>query len=71
MKKSNVAIGIICTLHIVLFEFAATAKLPDYYNFQFGLTETSIISYCVIILAWGISPQHQKRRTSPNIPASA
>lgn len=54
MKKSNVAIGIICTLNIVLFVYAATAKLLDYYNFQFGLTESPFIASFAGILAWAV-----------------
>jgi hypothetical protein len=66
MKKSNVAIEIICTLHIVLFVNAATAKLPDHYNFQFGFTESPLI---ISLLAWCIYLHHRQRRTSFNIPA--
>ena len=44
MKRSNVAMGIICTLNITLFIYAATAKLLDYYEFHFGLTFTIYIA---------------------------
>lgn len=54
MKRSNVAMGIICTLIITLFVYAATAKLLDYYNFQFGLTESPFIAPFANILAWGV-----------------
>lgn len=54
MKRSNVAMGIICTLIITLFVYAATAKLLDYYNFQFGLTESPFIAPFANILAWGL-----------------
>ncbi|WP_207513512.1 MauE/DoxX family redox-associated membrane protein [Longitalea luteola] len=54
MKKSNVALGIICTLNIILFVYAATAKLLDYYNFQFGLSESPFIAPFASELAWGV-----------------
>ena len=54
MKRSNVAMGIICTLNITLFVYAATAKLLDYYNFQFGLTESPFIAPFANILAWAV-----------------
>ena len=54
MKRSNVAMGIICTLNITLFVYAATAKLLDYYNFQFGLTESPFIAPFASILAWAV-----------------
>ncbi len=54
MKRSNVVMGIICTLNITLFVYAAIAKLIDYYNFQFGLTESPIIAPFASILAWAV-----------------
>lgn len=54
MKKSNVAIMIICTLIIALFVYASTAKLLDYYNFQFGLSESPFIAPFADILAWAV-----------------
>ncbi|HEX6431552.1 MAG TPA: MauE/DoxX family redox-associated membrane protein [Niastella sp.] len=54
MKKSNVAIVIICTLIIALFVYASTAKLLDYYNFQFGLSESPFIAPFANILAWAV-----------------
>ena len=54
MKKSNVAIVIICTLIIALFVYASTAKLLDYYNFQFGLSESPFIARYANILAWAV-----------------
>ena len=54
MKRSNVAMGIICTLNITLFVYAATAKLLDYYNFQFGLTESPFIAPFASLLAWAV-----------------
>jgi hypothetical protein len=54
MKRSNVAMGIICTLNITLFVYAATAKLLDYYEFHFGLTESPIIAPFANILAWAV-----------------
>jgi len=54
MKRSNVAMGIICTFNITLFVYAAIAKLLDYYNFQFGLTESPFIAPFAIILAWAV-----------------
>jgi hypothetical protein len=54
MKKSNVALMIICTLIIALFVYAATTKLLDYYNFHFGLTESPFIAPFAGILAWAV-----------------
>jgi uncharacterized membrane protein YphA (DoxX/SURF4 family) len=54
MKKSNVAITVICTMIIVLFVYAATTKLLDYYNFQFGLSESPFIAPFASILAWAL-----------------
>jgi uncharacterized membrane protein YphA (DoxX/SURF4 family) len=54
MKKSNVAIVIICTLIIALFVYASTAKLLDYYNFRFGLSESPFIAPFANILAWAV-----------------
>ena len=87
MKRSNVAMGIICILNITLFVYAATAKLLDYYEFHFGLTEspfiapfanilawgTHIIFNCFFIAlsAWGIYLQREKRRTPTHLPALA
>lgn len=54
MKKSNAALMIICTLIIALFVYTASAKLLDYYNFHFGLTESPFIAPFADILAWAI-----------------
>jgi uncharacterized membrane protein YphA (DoxX/SURF4 family) len=54
MKKSNAVIMIICTLVIGLFVYAATSKLLDYYNFQFGLSESPFIAPFANILAWAV-----------------
>lgn len=54
MKKSNAVIMIICTLIITLFVYTASAKLLDYYNFHFGLTESPFIAPFADILAWAI-----------------
>jgi uncharacterized membrane protein YphA (DoxX/SURF4 family) len=54
MKKSNAVIMIICTLIIALFVYAATSKLFDYYNFQFGLSESPFIAPFANILAWAV-----------------
>jgi hypothetical protein len=54
MKKSNAAIMIICTLIITLFVYTASAKLLDYYNFHFGLTESPFIAPFANVLAWAI-----------------
>jgi uncharacterized membrane protein YphA (DoxX/SURF4 family) len=54
MKKSNVAITVICTMIIVLFVYAATTKLLDYYNFQSGLSESPFIAPFASILAWAL-----------------
>ncbi|OQP58182.1 hypothetical protein A3860_07610 [Niastella vici] len=54
MKKSNMAMGIICTLNIILFIYAASAKLLDFYNFQFSLSESPFIAPFAGILAWAV-----------------
>jgi uncharacterized membrane protein YphA (DoxX/SURF4 family) len=54
MKKSNAVIMIICTLIIALFVYAATSKLFDYYNFEFGLSESPFIAPFASILAWAV-----------------
>lgn len=54
MKKSNAAIMIISTLIIALFVYTAGAKLLDYHNFHFGLTESPFIAPFADILAWAI-----------------
>jgi uncharacterized membrane protein YphA (DoxX/SURF4 family) len=54
MKKSNAVIMIICTLIIALFVYAATSKLFDYYNFQFGLSESPFIAPFAPILSWAV-----------------
>ena len=54
MKKSNAAIVIICTLIIILFVYTASAKLLDYYNFQFGLSESPFIAPFANLLAWAV-----------------
>ncbi len=54
MKKSNAAIVIICTLIIALFVYTASAKLLDYYNFQFGLSESPFIAPFANLLAWAV-----------------
>lgn len=54
MKRQNMAILVVCTLYIALYVYAATAKLLDYYNFQFGLTESPFIAPFAGILAWAV-----------------
>lgn len=54
MKKSNVALMIIYTLIIALFVYASTAKLFDYYNFQFGLSESPFIAPFANMLTWAV-----------------
>jgi hypothetical protein len=44
MKRVNIAILIICTLIIGLFVYTAMAKLLDYSNFRFGLSESPFIA---------------------------
>lgn len=53
MKKKFI-VGIVSLLHIVLFVYAALAKLTDYYNFQFGLSESPLIAPFAPVLAWAV-----------------
>jgi hypothetical protein len=52
MKRVNRAILIICTLIITLFVYTAVAKLSDYSNFQFGLSESPFIASFAGPLSW-------------------
>lgn len=52
--KRKIFIGIACALHIVLFVYAALAKLTDYSNFQFGLSESPFIAPMAGMLAWAV-----------------
>jgi hypothetical protein len=52
MKRVNVAILIICTLIIALFIYTAVAKLLDYSNFRFGLSESPLIASFAGPLSW-------------------
>jgi uncharacterized membrane protein YphA (DoxX/SURF4 family) len=46
--------GIVSLLLILLMVYAAQAKLRDYYNFQFGLSESPIIAPFAGVLAWAV-----------------
>ncbi len=48
----KIFVGIASLLHILLFVYAAWAKLADYANFQFGLSESPYIAPFAGILAW-------------------
>lgn len=50
----RIAILIIALLHIALFAYAAISKLTDYYNFEFGISESPYISPFAGFLAWAI-----------------
>lgn len=50
----KVFVGIVSLLLIVLFVYAAWAKLADYSNFQFGLSESPFIARFSGILAWAV-----------------
>lgn len=52
MKRVNTAILIICTLIMMLFVYTAVAKLLDYSNFRFSLTESPFIAPFAGLLAW-------------------
>jgi hypothetical protein len=54
MKRVNNAILIICTLIMMLFVYTAVAKLTDYSNFRFSLTESPFIAPYAGLLAWSI-----------------
>ncbi|MBO9565456.1 MAG: hypothetical protein J7621_21950 [Niastella sp.] len=47
-------VGIVSLLLILLMVYAAQAKLRDYYNFQFGLSESPIIAPFAGVLAWAV-----------------
>lgn len=53
MKKPFI-VGIISLLLILLMVYAALAKLNDYANFQFGLSESPIIAPFAGILVWAV-----------------
>ena len=47
-------VGIISLLLILLMVYAAWAKLNDYYNFRFGLSESPIIAPFANMLVWAV-----------------
>jgi hypothetical protein len=53
MKQRAIVI-IFSILLIALYLYAAITKLTDYYNFQFGLSESPFISQYAGILSWAI-----------------
>ena len=52
--KKNLITPVIAVLVIILFVYAALAKLTDYANFKFGLSESPLIAPFAGILAWAI-----------------
>lgn len=52
--KKNLISPVITLLVIILFVYAALAKLSDYANFQFGLSESPLIAPFAGFLAWAI-----------------
>jgi hypothetical protein len=50
----GIFIILITLLHVALFLYAAVSKLMDYYNFEFGLSESPFISAFAGILAWTV-----------------
>lgn len=52
--KRNLFIGITTVLLIILFVYASVAKLSDYENFKFGLSESPFISPFAGILSWAV-----------------
>lgn len=52
--KNNLFVYLICVLIAALLAYAAIAKLVDYYNFQFGLSESPLIAPLAPVLAWAL-----------------
>ena len=52
--KRNLITPVISILVIILFVYAALAKLSDYANFKFGLSESPLIAPFAGFLAWAI-----------------
>lgn len=52
--KKNLISPVIAVLVIILFVYAALAKLSDYANFKFGLSESPLIAPFAGFLAWAI-----------------
>ena len=50
----RIGILIIVILHVALFAYAAISKLTDYYNFEFGISESPFISQFAGLLAWAV-----------------
>lgn len=50
----RIGILIIVLLHVALFAYAAISKLTDYYNFEFGISESPFISPFAGLLAWAV-----------------
>lgn len=47
-------VGMVSLLHIILFVYASLEKLFDYYNFQFGISESPFIAPFAPVLAWAV-----------------
>lgn len=52
--KRNLITPVIAVLVIILFVYAALAKISDYANFYFGLSESPLISPFAGFLAWAL-----------------
>lgn len=52
--NKTLLVGIVSLLLILLMVYAALAKLNDFYNFRFGLSESPIIAPFAGILAWAV-----------------
>ena len=52
--NKKIIVGVISLLLILLMGYAALAKLNDFYNFRFGLSESPIIAPFAGILAWAV-----------------
>jgi uncharacterized membrane protein YphA (DoxX/SURF4 family) len=52
--KRNFIVGIVSLLLILLFVYTSLAKLTDYYNFKFGLSESPFIAPFANILSWAV-----------------
>lgn len=52
--KTKLFVGITTLLLIILFVYTALAKLWDYTNFQFGLSESPVIAPFAGFIAWAL-----------------
>ena len=67
--KRNLFVGITTVLLILLLVYAAIAKLSDYENFKFGLSESPFISSIAGLLSWAVPASELVIATMLVIPA--